>query len=862
MSFHRAKSVQQLYERVAAYDLVLVPNLPLATALNRRLDEPHFGKFATTPRQLVGTFEAAAEDRRAFLELIEDTDHNWKAVSYAIGNVLQCWQHHGDVEAILEYEEYAASTARDVVAKLSELETTSQQLSTYSIPAEKSVAVVGHDQFTELERSILPTEYDAVDIFTDEAFDHPPFHIFESPSEIIESLLDTITAENAANVAVVLDSGSHYSSLVESAFEAAEIPFYGGPGFTDMAVHRAYLQLLRAGFRGSATTVGDLKPLLTQLGIEVATSDDEKRLNSVDHDDLAWVQSLLSEMQDRTFESVLDEFETQADRSLAQFREELAALGLTDKAVTQDRVDDLEFYLQTYEVPVDRDNEGVLLADAKSSGFVDRPVVFYLGMDDGWTQSAPQRPWVDAEAQIDRYLAQFQLLLQSGSQQYYLVEDTAGGQPVTPCLYFSELLETEFERFSDLSSTEYTRTIASGGDGFERENFDVDTETVTTVSQSSLNSFVNSPRDYFFSRLVDSPDKDYFREGNLLHDFAEFYVNHPDFVDQEIVSEVVDTIVEEVQPFYADSDRTLRRRTYEIGVETIIEFLDANPVTDGDFLTPNSGFGTNFFAEHFGKELDSPATERWFENDSLGIKGKIDLVHSPTALLDYKKGSKKRETQVVKRSAIDPPAETPNFQAILYLTYYRTVQPNEKLEFTFFHFLETLDDVIAGEADLSETLTTITYYPHTFDEFVGSRAAYDTLLDGYNDCVETSYTLGFSAYTEIMGQLSFPETTEKGELLDSAFAEEFETEIVAATSDSVDAEKGTEQAIRALNGVRRRAFFREDLDAFEAFIDDQLDDLNHYRSGASRFPIDGPAGEPNYRRVDNRDLLLEGESDD
>ena len=64
-----------------------------------------------------------------------------------------------------------------------------------------------------------------------------------------------------------------------------------------------------------------------------------------------------------------------------------------------------------------------------------------------------------------------------------------------------------------------------------------------------------------------------------------------------------------------------------------------------------------------------------------------------------------------------------------------------------------------------------------------------------------------------MGQLSFPETTDKEELLNSAFAEESETEAVAATSEEVDAEKGTEQAIRALNGVRRCAFFREDLDA-------------------------------------------------
>jgi len=854
--------VQQLYEAVAAYDTVLVPNLPLATALNRRLDEPHFGSFATTPRQLVGTFQAAAEDRRVFLDLIEETDHSWKATAYAIGNVLQCWQHHGDVDAILDYVEYADAVTREVVEKLSTLETTSHQLSTYTIPEETAVAVIGYEQFTELERSILPSKYETFDLFTADSFEQPPFHIFDSSAEIVDSLLETITTENAENVGVVLDRGSHYSSLVESALEAADIPFYGGPGFNDMPAHRAYLQVLRAGFQGSETTVGDLRPLLSHLTVDIGIENAEKRLDTIDHPELEWLQSLHADIHERTFEEVLAAFEAQTGESLSAVREELQRLGVATELITQPRIDDVIFYLQTYEVPVDRDNEGVLLADATSSGFVDRPVVFYLGMDEGWTHSVPQRPWVDAETQMERYIAQFQLLLQSGSEQYYLVEDTAGGQPVTPCLYFNELLDGEFEKFSDLPSTEYTRTITTGGEGFQRESFDIEIETISKFSQSSLNSFVNSPRDYFFSRLVDSPEKDYFREGNLLHDFAEFYVNHPEFVDSDIVEEVVDTIVAEVRPFYAESDRTLRRRTYEIGIETIMEFLDTNPPADGGFLTPNSGFGTNFFAEYFDKELDSPVTERWFENESLGIKGKIDLVNAPTTLLDYKKGSKKRETQVVKRSAIDPPAETPNFQAILYLTYYRTVQPNEQLEFTFFHFLETLEDVIAGEADLEDTLTTVTYYPDTFDEFVGSRDAYDTLLDGYKDCVATFEDLGFNAYTEIMGQLSFPETTDKGELLDSAFAEEFETEVAAATSGDVDAKKGTEQAIRALNGVRRRAFFREDLDAFEEFIDEQLAELNHYRSGKARFPIEGPAGEPNYRRVDHRDLLLEGQSDD
>jgi len=49
------------------------------------------------------------------------------------------------------------------------------------------------------------------------------------------------------------------------------------------------------------------------------------------------------------------------------------------------------------------------------------------------------------------------LLLQSGSKQHYLVQNSTGGSPVTPCLYFEELLEQEYDRFSDLPSTTHSQ---------------------------------------------------------------------------------------------------------------------------------------------------------------------------------------------------------------------------------------------------------------------------------------------------------------------------------------------------------------------------------------------------------------------
>ncbi|MFB6143255.1 MAG: PD-(D/E)XK nuclease family protein [Halorientalis sp.] len=876
MPIERARDLQTLYDEVADHDLVVVPDNPLADALNRRVETPQFGTFATTPRRLATDRREGAEDRRVFLAAVDRTDHDWKDLAHAIGNVLDCWKHEGAVDAIREYDAYVDDTTEDVLDVVRDVRTTTGQLSEYAVDGDQSVAVVGHEQLTDLERSILPPDHDRVALFADEPFDRPPFHVFDSSADVVEAVMDTVhpdrsggtgppehslarARENAGDVAVVLDKGSRYATLVRSALAAADVPAYGGPGFVDDPDHRAFLGLLRTAFRGSETTVGDVRPIFASLGVEVDVAHDEKRLGAVDLPGIEWLTDFCDGVDALTFGEAAGEFAQRVDGSMAAFREELDALGLADEPVGRRRVADLTYYLQTYEVPVDRENEGVLLADPRSSGYVDRPVVFHVGLDDEWTHAAPRRPWADADADFDRHVRRFQLLLQSGTEQYYLVQDTAGGQPVTPCHYLGELVDEEFERFSDLESVHHTRPPQEATAGFAAEPLDVNPSTVETVSQSSLNTYVNCPRDYFFDRLLDSPEKDYFLEGTLFHDFAEFYVDHADVVDGETVEAVVDAMLAETAPFFHDGDEPLRRRRYRVGVETIAAFLDDRPPAAPDFLTPASGWGDNFFAEFFDRPVESPLTERWFENVAVGGKGLIDLVRGPDHLVDYKSGHRKSASRVVANAAVDPPADTPDFQAAMYLSHFRTEQPDTRIDFTFCHFLETLDDYVTGEPDMDDALTTVTYHPETFDTYAASRAAYDTLLDGYNDCVETFDALGFERYREILAGREWPGTTEKDELLASPFAGEFTRAVAGATGDGVDAEKGCEQALRELNGVRKRSFFREDLDAFESFLAARIEELNRRRLGEERFPVAGLAGEPNYRRVDHRDLLLAGD---
>lgn len=860
MALRQARSIDALYDDVADYDLVVVPDAPLASALNRRLDRPHLGTFAVTPRRLAAGRREAAEDRLAFLEVVDETDLNWKQIAYAIGNVLQCWEYQTDIEAILEYDRYADAATEQVVEIVADLDTTSRRLAEYTIDDDRSVAVVGPKLLTPLERSILPEDYDVFDPLQDRAFDLPPFRVFDSAAAIVDALLDAIDAENADDVAVVLDPESEYSTLVESALEAADVPFYGGPGFADEPEHRTLVQLLRAAHGGSDVRVEDVRPVLARLGRDVDVEHDRKRLHELDHPDVEWIADFCESVSDHTFEGTVRTYERRRDVSLDAFREELDSLGILDDRVTESGVDRLEFYLQTYEVPVDRDNEGVLLAGAKSAAFVDRPVVFYLGLDQDWTHSSPRRPWVDTDDEYERNVRQFQLLVQNGVQQYYLVRDSVGGQPVTPCFYFDELLDADFGRFGDLDSVTHSRTTRDRGSGFDRAPVGVPSEEVGTISQSSLNTYVNCPRDYLFDRIVDGPDEDYFAEGNLFHDFAEFYANHPDVVDGDVLDEVVEVMLAETRAFHRDVDRDLKRTRYRIGLETIVAFLDSDPPDFGGLDpddTERDHDGDNFFADHYGRPVDSPLTERWFENDELGLKGLIDLVHGPDHLVDHKSGHKKSEHSVVKHAGTDPPSDRPNFQAPVYLSHYRTVRPNARLKFTFFHFLEALDEAVVEDVTLEETRTSVTYHPTTFDEYASSEAAYEVLLDGYNDCRETFEDLGYDAYRDVMSNLSFPTTTERDELRASEFAEEFTAAVDRRTGDGVDAEKGADQAIRELDGVRKRTFFEEDLDRFEAFVEEQLSGLNRYRAGEDRFPIEGPAGEPNYRYVDHRDLLLD-----
>ena len=852
VTVQRARTIDDLYSAVADYDLVLTTDSPLSLALNRRIDRPHLGRFAATPRMLASGEFRPRDDRSLFLKLIEQTDLGWKHAAYLLENILGCWEETGDLHAILEYDQFDTAATREALTVIEAADSAHRDLASHTIDADMDVAVIGEDQFTALDKQVLPPDYDTVSPFADGAFDLPKFHLFDSTTTIVDTLVDNVSPETADDVAVIMDRGSEYPALVESAFEAHEIPFYGGPGFADDDHIRTYLRLLRTAHTAAGVRVADVRPILARLGTTLPVTHDEKRLAELDHPDVESIQRFCETIAEQTFTEALATFEDWCDASLDGFREELTQLGIHEKRVTAPVLDDLEFYLQSFDVPIDRDDSGVLLADATAAAYVDRPVVFCLGMDVDWTHRVLDRPWIDAEAKDRQYLRQFQLLLQNGRDQYFLVQETSAGEEVTPCLYFHDLLDEEFGSFGDLPNVPHTREVRYDNPGFEKEAVDAEPTTIETVSQSSLSTFVNCPRDYFFDRIVANPDRDYFRKGNLYHDFAEFCVNHPDVLEGADREKLVDVLLDEMRPFVDDVELETLATEFEVGTELIEDFLEETPPTEQAYDAYEQLEPDNFFAEHFDRSIESPITERWFENPDLGGKGKVDLIHSPTRLLDYKSGSQESASTVVSQSDIEEISDKPNFQALLYLAHHRRVRPDERLEFVFFHFLDLLDDAITGDPVLDDALVRVTYHPIPFEEYAGRREAFNALTEGVaesNDRRKTLERLGYDAYATFFDRHTFPDTDDSDEVLDSEFASQFTDHATAEVGDYKYVDQGSDSALKKLCRLRSRNYFADDVDAFEDFLTEQLDRMNTYRR--SRFPV----GDPNVDRVTHRDLI-------
>jgi len=865
LQVQRTLSIGQIYEKVKDYDLVFTAEAAMMSALNDRLERPVLDHFAVTP--MIYTFskfqnEKLLQERGLFIELVNSTDLTWKQSSYLLENVLDCWKNTGSPENIKNYDRFDSSSVEKVLKIIESEQNVFKAMEEVEISKNKDVAVVNFHQFNEIDKQVLPEEFDKFQIFEEDKKEVNEFKVFNSTTEIVRAVIDNISKEIAQDTAIVLKQDSSYSTLIESALQSKGIPLMRQDDLADDEDLRTFIQVLRLSVNNNRKLIKDCQPVLRKLGFDVSVKKDNDYLSEIDSDnDVQKFRELLEEVGNSKVEEALDKLRSYFETSLETDFEEL---GVLDQKVSEELIRKLEYYLDTYSVEKDSNGAGVLLANSNSSAIVDRPIVFYLGMDSSWTPSIPNRPWTDKEKEDETNLRNFKSLIQNGEQQHYLVQDKSMNEEITPCLYFNELTDQEFESFTGLPHKVYQADSEDYGEGFEKEEYNVEVEEVQLFSQSSLNSFVKSPKDYLFGKVADSADQDYFRKGTLYHDFAEFYANHTDFVKKQGIDNFIQIMMDEMLSIVDELELETLETEFKIGIKNIINFVDQEIEEKTDLEGYDQRDSKeNFFAEYFGKEIEKQFTEAWFENPELGVKGIADLIVNKNHLADYKSGKKKTANNIVKSSNLELVEDEPNFQAILYLAQLRTVRPQEKLKFTFFHFLDNIDDEISGEAQIEDNIVTINYYPVDFNDFVQTEEMFNKIMLYKGEKVKESnkrrktleVRASYEQYKDFFETRSVACQFDEDKIQESELAEEFIQYYKNEVGDYNYVEDGCKDALKNIVKFRKKNYFKEDIDAFEEFLQKQIQLLNKYRN--KEFPIQNPEiRDIELEDLDNRDMII------
>ncbi len=860
MKVQKSLGVDEIYEQVKGRGLVLSTEAPLVDALNRRVKEPGLGRFAVTPKRLVynETGKRLMDKRDLFHLLVRETEMGLKQASYLLENAISCWMETGEVESITGYRRFKSDAMKKVVELLKNTDNIFRAMESFEIE-EKDVVVVGIHQFNGLDLKVLPDSYDVLDIFAEDKIELPEFSVFNSEVEIVRAVRDNIDPDNPNRFALVMEPGSSYQPLIETMLDAEGVPYMVQRELRESLGLRDFLSLCRTADSVKSSKVRDLQPVLRFLGIEVPIEYNEQYAKDLDIEELDEFKDFLDKIQGRTLSEVLEEFGDVYERDLGGIEEVFESLGIEDKTPNEEILNALELYLDIFEVPFEEiKKKSVLFVSPKNVAWVDRPVVFHIGMDSDWVCDVPKRPWIDKDKKEETNLTNFKILLQN-TNSYYMVQDTYLSESVTPCFYFNELTTDNFDSFVDLNHSRYNHPSEDKKKKFKKKQIDIQPDKETTISQSSLNRLTQCPRNYFFSKLISSIDRDFFRKGNLFHDFAEFYVNHPDFVE-EGRNKLVDLMVDEMKPLVDDLDLPILRTEFMVGTDNIIKYLKEEGFSGSKPQDCYREKTDNFFSKATGRTIDVEITEMWFEDPDLGARGIIDLVKDEGHLVDYKSGRRKSPGDVVKRSNLDLLEDDPNFQAILYLSYLRKQRPRQKLKFTFFHFLDNIDDKISGTADYKDNICTLTYFPCTFEEQIKRRETFQSLLGRSKKRTGFLKDLGYSSFKEALDEFEVPRqlqydkrrlVEEKVDDLRRRFSAYFD---IGHRKDYTENQiQGICAGIlKNLVDFRRKNYFKEDLDAFDEFLEKKIEELNDYKK--SRFPV----GDVDLDKIDNKDLILKG----
>ena len=687
-----SKSIDEIYSEVKGYDVALCNDAPLALALNNRIDVAKLGRFAVTPRQIVSemaiklTGKPIIDDITLVKKVSDETGYSIKYVHAEIENIKRMMRFTSTPE------KYLGRRSRNVLASYRQYNTLENIMQNYDFTQNrffegKSVVVVGLNLFDNLDKNILPKNFDEVDITSWDEYRMDEVRIIGNNRQIAKCAVDIVKRTKPTDVAIVFDTGDTMADAVRSALYRSKVPFINSLTVRDLNSVRDFLEFLTFSLTFDTISVSKVRELISAYGGKLFSKYDKYNLSAyqktgdIKDERTLELLGLMENIVDFTFHEVCMKAVPAKERGSIVLL--LSQMECSDEYVSSDIVDDLIYAVNNIgnlthneQIPQE-EKEGVLLVDCKRSVFIDRPIVVYAGMGTEWNRDLKEFDFLSLGEKMDedeRNDHRFSSLMQQGSVRFYLANSSKNGKKAQPCIHFIRSVEDSdgiygFEDLADkVINGPWEVVLEDRGFTADSAVIEQSIEIPRPFSQSSYNDFIKCPRMYMINRLVSSPDNTHTLTGNMIHSYAEFRASYPDLAKENGPDYYAKMIAERCAALTSVSLTDVERSKITAAVRAVDTFMERRGIKPSEYkLRAGSKQEVNMFLEHHGLNEVGDCTEVQVTSAQSHMTGVLDLIWNDI-IYDFKTGSIKKSSDLEKSTTFSDKGEGKDYQALFYLT--------------------------------------------------------------------------------------------------------------------------------------------------------------------------------------------------
>ncbi len=738
----KAKSIDELYDEVRDFDMVITNDAPLATALNGRIDTARIGSFAYTPRQ-IAAMEAVAilgkgvwGDLRIISEICNETDLDFKYVHGELENIRTIRKYTQNVEKYM----YSQS-AKDVYRSFSAMPTIEKVMNAYDpknsfLFKGKKVAVIGLDLFDDLDKHFVPIfDFEEIGIFKKrEEYEIDTIYEIGNDRQLADNVVNLIDLKSATDTAIVMDTTGPVADAIRAALYRKKVAFKNTMAVKDLSQIRDYLQFLSLALSYDTLRVRHVREIFSAYGATIGIRQDEYLLSKQApffKDKGKRLADIMYNIRKMTFDEVCTDIVHVKQRP--QVKILIDDMKLANEKITSKLVNEIIYAVNNVsdlhhneQIP-DEEKKGVLLVDCKKSVFIDRPFVIYVGIGPEWSSSVIGKEYIDRENEAEHNMIKFAVLLQQGTAKVYAVNAMRSGKESKPCSIFEQIYEgrtdMEISGFKDVCKhivkgpwyVIEEKRITSKGEEF------VDSEPVYDwkFSKSTYNNYRVCPRAFMFSDILPFIDSENTVFGSIIHEFAEFYLCYPGLVAEKGIEHYIDVLQDRYSGISCVQMRDVDNSSIRICMNNIIKFLDSLNIKDVPLDRECSKRKyPNMFMVAENCEKYSSMTEAQFISKKDPLIGNYDLIIG-NHIIDYKTGKAKRSADVIKLMNKDIKQNYVEYQPIIYLSLLRDSGAVIPGTFSLFYAAgQGMRSVTDNDFSVKENVRNIVLLNETSEQFI------------------------------------------------------------------------------------------------------------------------------------------------